>query len=130
MTELSAWAAEATHPLSVNGLIVHDALDKLIAEGSPAQIAARLEREGIRGRPHCPMLCVLADWLQRQLPPNASVVVGGIGVFIRTTAGTTVVSDWLPQPAVVDEFRSNFDQGLYPQLIDRRPAAIDAFGED
>lgn len=87
--------------------IISDALDKLDVEGSPAQIAARLDLDccvGIRSYSTCP----IAEWL---------LVVTGLHVLVGPDFWVHEPTSLVGQlPRNVAAFVWGFDQRHYPQL--------------
>lgn len=95
-------------------------LDKLAAEGSPGQIAERLEREGIVGQTRCGSRCVLAAYLQRETGLLISVGIGQGGTLaVAASCGRTGDVEGFDYPAdsVLRNFVYEFDNHQYPNLV-------------
>lgn len=93
---------------------VQDALDKLAAEGSPAQVAARLDMDCCVGVRSSFTTCPVAEWLL--VTTGHRVYVGPLWWF---DDGTRFGG---PLPDVVARFVAGFDAEHYPLLDDAKPA--------
>lgn len=88
---------------------ITEALDKLAAEGSPAQVAVRLEIDGCYGERHSFEHCPVAEWLYIITGRHVSV---GMDSWADTRNGSH--AGWLPEP--VAGFVNAFDAQRYPML--------------
>ena len=91
--------------------VLSDGLAKLAAQGSPAQIAHYLQREGVTGFRGQAYQCPVAHYLGDQLgvPDAVLVVRGGTGVPLM---GITMMT-----PPEVTGFVEDFDGGQFNELL-------------
>lgn len=111
-----------TYPLTVEG--VEQALAALDKGGSE-DVAIRLQELGFRGAPDCEGACPVAQYLLTVVPGLDYALVeasdvfyqgGGIdedGFYWSTVPWHTTLPD------AVSAFVEDFDQGIYPELIEK-----------
>jgi hypothetical protein len=105
---------------------IPEALNKLVAQGSPDQIALFLEQQGIQAIPSCSDRCAIADYV---------VATTGITVGVTPSLTTTAIDEngervphtlvgWVrartggfPLPEVLSDLAKKFDRREYPNLI-------------
>lgn len=114
---------------------LEEAIDKLVAQGSAAQIALYLEEQGVVGDIAKSESCAVARYIQRTTGAT-HVLAGTSGVSIREDGVVGIVEEisfwvadgsWdeipkyveIPEYAEIGRFVDDFDRGKYPNLIRR-----------
>jgi hypothetical protein len=89
-----------------------DLLERLNSLGNhPDQVAAKLQAKGVKGRPHIGCDCALARYLASEYPGH-SFEVSNVQVEIDGEGRA-----YLPSGCRL--FIREFDQGGYPELVDK-----------
>lgn len=114
-----------TYPLTGEGVTAALAeLDK----GGSEDVAIRLAELGFRGQRDNDCACPLANYLARVVPDAESVTVSGESAYLTGIVREEVDGGFLQSwdvrfhvglPGAVPAFIEDFDQGLYPELIDK-----------
>jgi hypothetical protein len=112
-----------TYPLTVEG--VEQALAELDKGGSEG-VAIRLQELGIRGARGNECGCPVANYLTRAVASAETVTVSGDSVYVTGTDYEDIEGFRQPWevlfhttlPDAVSAFVEDFDQGIYPELIE------------
>lgn len=110
---------------------IPDVLDKLVAQGSPDQIALFLEQQGIKAIPSIGDRCAIADYVRGETGLSVTVTPNSTVRLLSAETGEVVVvaiDGWVKVglsavrlPSVLSELAIKFDKREYPNLIWRKP---------
>jgi hypothetical protein len=101
-------------------------IEKLRVCETAGEVAALMYREGVRGYPMMPDLCIIAIYLRRgnYVPTRVTFLTTAGEHILRAYIG---VDEFVDLPKPVDEFAFAFDHGRYPELTwDHQPVESEA----